>query len=170
MYVSQERVEKVGNTVGYQIRLEARMCPATRLLFCTVGILLRHLLSDPTLSTVSHVVVDEVRKRDRLADFLLVVLRDLIRSGTRKDLKVILMSATVDSLKFSRYFGGLEKCPVLEIPGFTFPVVSLPPSCLPPAQSLHALLSCARVAIPSLFAPHLNIYIRFMLFLLDICV
>ena len=71
--VAQERTETVGGTVGYQIRLERRMNPATQVLFCTVGILLRYLLSDASLSSVSHVIVDEVHERDRLADFLLVV-------------------------------------------------------------------------------------------------
>jgi ATP-dependent RNA helicase DHX36 len=117
--VAKERGEALGGFVGYQIRLENRMSPSTQLLFCTVGILLRLLVSDPTLAALSHVIVDEVHERDRLADFLLVVLRDLVRSGKRPDLKVILMSATVDQNKFSLYF---DHAPCLEIPGFTHPV------------------------------------------------
>lgn len=56
-----ERCENIGGTVGYQIRLESRTGPSTRLTFCTTGILLRRLTSDDTLAGVSHVIVDEVR-------------------------------------------------------------------------------------------------------------
>lgn len=61
--VADERAEKVGNTVGYQIRLESKMSSSTRLTFCTTGILLRRLEIDPMLSSVSHVIVDEVHER-----------------------------------------------------------------------------------------------------------
>ena len=70
--VASERGEKIGNTVGYSIRLESQVSKDTRLLFCTTGILLRRLQSDPDLTGVSHVVVDEVHERDVLSDFLLV--------------------------------------------------------------------------------------------------
>jgi HrpA-like RNA helicase len=68
-------------------------------------------------SQVSHVIVDEVHERGVLADFLLIILRDLL--PLRPDIRVVLMSATVDADVFSSYFVG---CPVLTIPGFTFPV------------------------------------------------
>lgn len=58
-----ERCENVGGTVGYQIRLESRIGPSTRLTFCTTGILLRRLTSDDTLAGVSHIMVDEVRRQ-----------------------------------------------------------------------------------------------------------
>lgn len=58
--VAQERGEAVGGTIGYRIRLEAKASPATRLLFCTSGVLLRRLTVDENISTVSHVIVDEV--------------------------------------------------------------------------------------------------------------
>lgn len=61
--VSDERVEKIGNTVGYQIRLESKISASTRLTFCTTGILLRRLEGDPTLPSVTHVIVDEVHER-----------------------------------------------------------------------------------------------------------
>ncbi len=120
--VAAERNEgTVGsNMVGYQIRMESRTCNFTRLLFCTTGILLRRLGSDPDLDCVSHVVVDEVHERSEEADFLLMVLRDLL--ARRKDLKVILMSATLNADMFADYFGGPKAVPVIEIPGRTFPV------------------------------------------------
>ena len=78
--VSEERVERIGNVVGYQIRLESKTSSSTRLLFCTTGILLRRLESDPDLSDVSHVIVDEVHERSEESDFLLMILRDLVHN------------------------------------------------------------------------------------------
>ena len=59
--VAEERAAKVGEEVGYAIRLENRAGPSTRMLFCTTGILLRRLQSDPFMDGVSHIIVDEVR-------------------------------------------------------------------------------------------------------------
>jgi ATP-dependent RNA helicase DHX57 len=89
----------------------------TRLTFCTAGILLRRLYSDPLLSSVTHVIIDEVHERSEESDFLLLILRDLVER--RKDFKIILMSATVNSELFSKYFNG---APVITVQGRTFPV------------------------------------------------
>ncbi|XP_063913641.1 putative ATP-dependent RNA helicase DHX57 [Zophobas morio] len=115
--VAAERNAKVGNTVGYQIRLESKISTYTRLTFCTTGILLRRLQSEPYLSQVTHIIVDEVHERSEQSDFLLLILKDVL--PFRPDLKVILMSATMNAQLFSDYFGGV---PVLSIPGRTFPV------------------------------------------------
>ncbi|GAB5032483.1 atp-dependent rna helicase dhx29 [Nannochloropsis oceanica] len=106
-----------GALVGYQIRMESKTSAATRLTFCTTGILLRKLQMDPTLQQYTHIILDEVHERQALGDFLLVVLRDLVR--VRSDLRLILMSATVNADLFCRYFGG---CPTFTIPGRYFPV------------------------------------------------
>jgi ATP-dependent RNA helicase DHX29 len=109
--------------VGYSIRLEAKVSAQTRLAFVTNGIALRMLEagSAPGKATafdeVTHIVVDEVHERSIDSDFLLIVLRSLMQQ--RPDLKVILMSATLDADKISNYFGG---CPYLAVPGRTFPV------------------------------------------------
>ncbi|XP_067636192.1 putative ATP-dependent RNA helicase DHX57 [Eurosta solidaginis] len=118
--VADERTERVGQTVGYQIRLENKITSSTRLTFCTTGILLRRLTADPLLSSVSHVIVDEVHERSEESDFLLMILKDLLKQ--RAELKVILMSATLNAKLFSDYFGG---APVLDIPGRTFHVEQL---------------------------------------------
>ncbi|EDW06069.1 putative ATP-dependent RNA helicase DHX57 [Drosophila mojavensis] len=118
--VAAERVDRIGRLVGYQIRLENKISESTRLTFCTTGILLRRLSSDPLLTNVSHVIVDEVHERSQDSDFLLLILKNILRE--RKDLKVILMSATLNASLFSNYFGG---APVLDIPGRTFPVEQL---------------------------------------------
>ena len=118
--VAQERGEKVGGVVGHQIRLETCQSDRTRLLFCTTGILLRRLESDPGLCDVTHVIVDEVHERSEESDFLLMILRDTLK--TRPDLRIVLMSATLNADLFSSYFRGT---PVLDIPGRTFPVEQL---------------------------------------------
>ncbi|XP_044748231.1 putative ATP-dependent RNA helicase DHX57 [Coccinella septempunctata] len=115
--VAQERLEKVGNTVGYQIRLESKTSASTRLMFCTTGILLRRLESDPLMPEVTHIVVDEVHERSEESDFLLMILRDML--SLRPDLKIILMSATLNADLFASYFGSV---PIIKVPGRTFPV------------------------------------------------
>ncbi|XP_036258923.1 3'-5' RNA helicase YTHDC2 isoform X1 [Molothrus ater] len=116
--VAAERREKIGHTVGYQIRLESRVSPKTLVTFCTNGILLRTLMAgDSTLSTVTHVIVDEVHERDRFSDFLLIKLRDVLQS--QANLKLIISSAALDADLFIRYFGC---CPVIHIQGRPFEV------------------------------------------------
>jgi hypothetical protein len=100
--VAWERCEEVGGVVGYNVRLESAQSAATRLLFCTTGVLLRRLTSDPALGGVTHVVLDEVHERDMHTDFLLVILRDLL--AVRPDLRVVVMSATIQIELFIRYF------------------------------------------------------------------
>uniref|UniRef100_A0A8C9EI52 RNA helicase n=1 Tax=Pavo cristatus TaxID=9049 RepID=A0A8C9EI52_PAVCR len=115
--VAKERTERVGVTVGYQIRLESVKSSATRLLYCTTGVLLRRLEGDLTLQGITHVIVDEVHERTEESDFLLLVLKDIMVQ--RPDLRVILMSATLNAELFSQYF---HSCPIINIPGRTFPV------------------------------------------------
>ncbi|CAN1169577.1 DExH-box ATP-dependent RNA helicase DExH7, chloroplastic [Linum perenne] len=126
--VAYERCESSpgadGSLVGYQVRLDSARNDGTKLLFCTTGILLRKLLADQNLTGISHVVVDEVHERSLLGDFLLIVLKNLMEKQTTYGLpkvKVILMSATVDSNLFSSYFG---HCPVLTAQGRTHPVTT----------------------------------------------
>ncbi|KAG5229828.1 ATP-dependent RNA helicase [Salix suchowensis] len=83
----------------------------TRLLFCTTGILLRRLLLDRDLKGVTHIIVDEIHERGMNEDFLLIVLRDLL--PRRPELRLILMSATLNADLFSSYFGG---APAIHIP------------------------------------------------------
>ncbi|KAL2610391.1 hypothetical protein R1flu_028964 [Riccia fluitans] len=124
--VAKERGQAVGETVGYSVRLESCRSQRTRLLFCTTGILLRRLSSDPDLESVTHVIVDEVHERTLESDLLLLLLRELLkRNGGR--LRVILMSATVDPTLFVRYFRQDVKADpcIVNIPGFTYPVQEL---------------------------------------------
>ncbi|ESR64932.1 hypothetical protein CICLE_v10007274mg [Citrus x clementina] len=115
--VAAERGEKLGESVGYKVRLEGMKGRDTRLMFCTTGILLRRLLVDRSLRGVTHVIVDEIHERGMNEDFLLIVLKELL--PRRPELRLILMSATLNAELFSSYFGG---APMLHIPGFTYPV------------------------------------------------
>ncbi|KAJ1998847.1 hypothetical protein GGI04_004822, partial [Coemansia thaxteri] len=105
--------------VGVQMRFDARAHAANALVFCTVGVLLRMLDGDPDLRGVACVICDEVQERTLELDYLLLVLRRLVR---RRPLRLVLMSATVDASALARYFGA---CPVVDIPGRTFPVACL---------------------------------------------
>ncbi|XP_015929708.1 3'-5' RNA helicase YTHDC2 isoform X2 [Parasteatoda tepidariorum] len=116
--VAFERDEKIGQTIGYQVRLESRISPKTLVTFCTNGVLLRTLMGgDASVATVSHILVDELHERDRYSDFLLIVLRDLLLKF--RNLKLVLMSASLDTQLFSKYF---SNCPVIEVPGRTYDV------------------------------------------------
>ncbi|CAA0822531.1 RNA helicase family protein [Striga hermonthica] len=115
--ISAERGEKLGDTVGYQIRLESKRSSQTRLLFCTTGVLLRQMVQDPDLTGITHLLVDEIHERGMNEDFLLIILRDIL--PRRPDLRIILMSATINADLFSKYFGN---APTIHIPGLTFPV------------------------------------------------
>uniref|UniRef100_A0A673NE88 ATP-dependent RNA helicase DHX29 n=1 Tax=Sinocyclocheilus rhinocerous TaxID=307959 RepID=A0A673NE88_9TELE len=114
--VSQDLCGKT-SLCGYQIRMENRSGDATRLLYCTTGVLLRKLQQDRLLSSLTHIIVDEVHERSVQSDFLLTILKEVVHK--RSDLHLILMSATVDCQKFANYF---NRCPVVTIPGRTFPV------------------------------------------------
>lgn len=115
-----ERKSDVGtfrSLVGYAIRLESKLVRETRLVYATTGIVMRMLESSDDLHEITHLVLDEVHERSIESDFLLIILRKLLIG--RPKLKVVLMSATVDAAKFSKYFGG---APIMTVPGRTFPV------------------------------------------------
>ncbi|XP_070780527.1 3'-5' RNA helicase YTHDC2 [Enoplosus armatus] len=119
--VAAERGENVGQTVGYHIRLESRVSPKTLLTFCTSGVFLRTLMAgDASLTTVTHVIVDEVHERDGLTDFLLTKMRDVLQKIPT--LKLILSSASLDIDLFLQYFGS---CPVIHLKGRLFEVKEL---------------------------------------------
>ncbi|PWY93317.1 ATP dependent RNA helicase [Aspergillus sclerotioniger CBS 115572] len=103
--------------IGFAVRLESKVSQSTRLVFATTGVVVRMLERPDDFRDITHVVLDEVHERSIDSDFLLIVLRRLMQR--RPDLKLILMSATLEAQRFSTYLGGV---PVLNIPGRTFPV------------------------------------------------
>jgi HrpA-like RNA helicase len=110
--VADEMDVKIGNEVGYSIRFEECTSELTKLKYLTDGMLLREAMNDPKLSKYSCLVLDETHERTVNTDVLMGLIKDVIT--TRKDLKVIVMSATLDEGKFQEYF---ENSPVMKIPG-----------------------------------------------------
>lgn len=87
------------------------------MLFVTPGVLLRKLQNDPTLEEFSHIIIDEAHERDRFTEFLMIILRRV--TAKRASLKLVLMSATLQTNKLSAYFGNV---PHIHIGGSVFPV------------------------------------------------
>ncbi|MBF5041191.1 ATP-dependent helicase HrpB [Aggregicoccus sp. 17bor-14] len=116
--VAEELGERVGETVGYQVRFEDVRSSKTRLSFVTEGVLGRRLLGDPTLRDVGVVVLDEFHERHLSADISLAQLARL-QQGARPDLKLVVMSATLEAGPISSYLGG---CPTLRSEGRRFEV------------------------------------------------
>ncbi|CAM9170829.1 unnamed protein product, partial [Hapterophycus canaliculatus] len=115
--VSYETLHEHGSEVAYQVRFDSSRRRSSRILFLTEGLLLRQIASDPNLSAYSVVIVDEVHERHSGCDFLLGLLRAVLRR--RPDLKVVLMSATINPELFSRFFDG---APLIRVPGRMHPV------------------------------------------------
>lgn len=113
----KKAVGTLRSLVGYAVRLESHTTAQTRLVYATVGIVLRMLESAKGIDDITHLVIDEIHERSIDTDFLLIVLRSLMLR--RPDLKVVLMSATVDAQRFSSY---LDNAPIVTVPGRTYPV------------------------------------------------
>ena len=117
-FVARELGEAVGGTVGYQVRFEEAAGPRTKLRFLTEGVLTRRLLSDPTLAGVGCVVLDEFHERHLEGDLALALLRRL-QLTARPDLKLAVMSATLDAAPVAAYLGGV---PVVRSQGRQHPL------------------------------------------------
>lgn len=105
--------------IAHQVRLENNVTAETQLVFCTPGVLLRKLQSAPKLQEFTHIVLDEVHERDRYQEFLLIILRDLLPA--RPDLRLVLMSATLQTVDIFKYFDLFHPATV-EMEGRMFPV------------------------------------------------
>jgi ATP-dependent RNA helicase HrpB len=116
--VAEERGGPLGAEVGYQIRLDNVSSPETRILFVTEGILLRQMLANPHLDGVSTLIFDEFHERHLFSDVSLARALDL-QDSTRPDLKIVVMSATLDGAQLERH---LAPCQTLSSEGRTYPV------------------------------------------------
>ncbi|XP_022431670.1 ATP-dependent RNA helicase TDRD9 isoform X1 [Delphinapterus leucas] len=102
-WISKERAWTLGGLVGYQVGLERIATEDTRLIYVTGGVLLRKIVSARSLMEFTHVFIDEVHERTEEMDFLLLVVRKLLRTNSRF-VKVVLMSATINCKEFADYF------------------------------------------------------------------
>ncbi len=118
--VAEEMGEIVGETVGYRMRYESAVSPKTRLEFITEGLFSRILLSNPSLSGVGCVVLDEFHERHIHVDVALALIRCL-QSKTRPDLKLVIMSATIDLNKIKTI---IKEADSVTVEGRVFPVVT----------------------------------------------
>lgn len=124
--VAKEMDVQLGEEVGYSIRFEENTGPKTFLKYMTDGMLLREAMTDPELSRYSTLILDEAHERTLATDILMGLLIDVAKR--RPDLKIVVMSATLDAQKFQEYFGreeddgALTAAPLLSVPGRTHPV------------------------------------------------
>ncbi|KAL6738169.1 hypothetical protein Aduo_011746 [Ancylostoma duodenale] len=115
--VAYETLNAYGSEVAYQIRFETTKSKRTKMLFLTEGLLLRQMENDSLLQQYNVIILDEIHERHLSSDLLIGLLRDMI--GKRDDLKLILMSATINLELFKGYFEG---APVVQVPGRLFPI------------------------------------------------
>lgn len=115
--VAEEMDVKLGEEVGYSIRFENKTSPKTILKYMTDGMLLREAMEDHDLKRYSCIILDEAHERTLATDILMGLLKQVVQR--RPDLKIIIMSATLDAEKFQHYF---NDAPLLAVPGRTYPV------------------------------------------------
>ncbi|KAF7322898.1 p-loop containing nucleoside triphosphate hydrolase protein [Mycena chlorophos] len=121
--VADEMDVQLGREVGYSIRFEDMTEPGkTFLKYMTDGMLLREAMNDPNLERYSTIILDEAHERTLATDILMGLLKTLAKK--REDLKIIVMSATLDAVKFQKYFSvrSNASAPLFKVPGRTFPV------------------------------------------------
>lgn len=117
--VSEEYGCILGEEVGYQVRFSNVTSHKTKINYLTDGMLIRELMLDPTLSKYSTIVIDEAHERTVLTDLILGFLKQIILSKKRTDLKVVVMSATLNAELFSKFF---DHAPILFVEGKMYPV------------------------------------------------
>ena len=120
--LADEMGVRLGDEIGYQVRFTDESSPKTRLRVVTDGILLAQIQRDPKLTRYDTIIIDEAHERSLNIDFLLGYLTALL--PLRRDLKLIITSATIDSAKFQKHFEDAlrTEVPVIEVSGRTYPV------------------------------------------------
>lgn len=116
--IAEEQSFTLGEEVGYQVRFEKRSSKNTRILVCTEGVFLRRMQDDPLLHDISVIIFDEFHERSLDSDLALALAKQ-VQSELAPDLRIIAMSATMDTDPVSAYLGS---CPVIKVPGRTYPV------------------------------------------------
>jgi ATP-dependent helicase HrpB len=131
--MSSEIGQPLGGTVGYRVRMDSMVGPSTRIEVLTEGLLTRRLQSDSGLSGVGLLIFDEFHERSLHADLGLALARE-VQDVLNEDLRILVMSATLDGARVSALLGG---APVVRSEGRIFPVETIyAPSAKPPAQAM----------------------------------
>jgi ATP-dependent helicase HrpB len=116
--IAEEQGWRLGEEVGYQVRFENRSSPHSKLIVLTEGLLTRRLERDPDLKDVECVILDEFHERSLHTDLALGLLFE-IQELSRPDLRIVVMSATLDAERVAAFLG---RCPIVRVPGRTYPV------------------------------------------------
>ena len=117
-YLAKQLGEKVGERIGYQVKNDRKISQNTVLEIVTEGILTRRLQSDPELNDIGLIIFDEFHERTIHSDLALMLALE-IQQTIREDLKLLVMSATIDTNAISKY---LDKAPIIKCPGRAYPV------------------------------------------------
>lgn len=117
--VAQEMGTVLGNKVGYTVRFQNKAGDSTNLKYLTDGMLMREILLDPNLSRYNTIILDEAHERTVLTDMLMGLIKRLLQGPRASDLRVVIMSATLDAQRFSDFY---ENAPILYVQGRTYPV------------------------------------------------
>ena len=117
-HVSIEMGVKLGTVLGYKVGMSGKYSKHTKVLYLTDHALLNEFIADQELSKYSCIIIDEAHERSLHTDLLLSFIKQLLLR--RQDLRVVITSATIDPALFNQYFGG--DCPIVKVPGRTFPV------------------------------------------------
>ena len=142
--VAAELKSEVGGIVGYQHRFARAVSDSTRVKFMTDGVLLAETRADPLLRQYDLIIIDEAHERSLNVDFLLGIIKRIL--ARRRDLKVVVSSATLDTEKFSAFFGN---APAIVVPGRLFPIETVyMPSADGEEQDLPRDVSAAIRALP----------------------
>ena len=135
--------EAIGETVGYTVRLDRKVSARTRIEVVTEGILTRRLQTDPELLGTGLVIFDEFHERSLDGDLGLAMVLDIQR-GLRDDLKILVMSATLDAARVSAHLG---QAPVIDAPGRVFPVeITMSPVEIAGRMTAHAFVQIGRAS------------------------
>ena len=117
--VAEELDTKIGDIVGYSVRFKEKMSKKTKIKFVTDGMLVRECILDKNLEKYNYIILDEIHERSIHTDILMMICKDLIMNKKRKDLKLIIMSATLDPKKYMEYFNTNA---LIKIQGRKFPI------------------------------------------------
>lgn len=120
--ICYENQWQLGQECGYQVRFDSKVSASTRLIFLTEALLIKKMMQDPELSDVSTVILDEFHERSLWTDLSIGLLKEC-QQLSRPDLKIIVMSATLDADKVARYLSNdIDSAPIIQVPGKVFPL------------------------------------------------